>query len=90
MESHLNGGLKAEYCNHKVFAYKRLIALDTRTAKTIIDNGRRACVMMQKTQSSANYLEKMTGISSFEINELEPLEFLLQDGKAYLRGKIRW
>ena len=27
MESHLNGGLKAEYCKHKVFAYKRLAAL---------------------------------------------------------------
>ena len=90
MEKHLNGGLKAEYCKHKVFVYKRLIALDTRTGKTIIDNDRRACVMMQKTQTSSNYLKKMSGISSDEINELEPLEFLLQDGKAYVRGKIKW
>ena len=27
MEKHLNGDLKAEYCKHKVFAYKRLAAL---------------------------------------------------------------
>ena len=56
----------------------------------IIDNFSRACVMMQKTQTSANYLEKMTGISSEEINELEPLEYLLQDGKHYTKGRIKW
>ena len=26
-KNHLNGSLKAEYCKHKVFAYKRLAAL---------------------------------------------------------------
>ncbi|ASA56411.1 ATPase [Vibrio gazogenes] len=59
-------------------------------SKTIIDNCQRACVMMQKTHTSAIYLEKMTGISADEIDRLNPLEYLLQDGKAYQKGAIRW
>jgi len=59
-------------------------------SKTIIDNCQIACVMMQKTRASADYLEKMTGIKACDIHPLEPLEYLLQDGKAYEKGKIRW
>ncbi|WP_120511978.1 ATP-binding protein [Photobacterium salinisoli] len=59
-------------------------------SKTIIDNCRFACVMMQKTNASAQYLENMTGISAKEINNLEPLDYLLQDGRTYKKGKIRW
>lgn len=59
-------------------------------SKTIIDNCQRACVMMQKTKASAAYLEKMTGIPAVEIDNLEELEYLLQDGKAYQKGVIHW
>ncbi|CAM3991083.1 AAA-like domain protein [Vibrio aerogenes CECT 7868] len=59
-------------------------------SKTIIDNCQHACVMMQKTRASAIYLEKMTGISAADIDQLNPLEYLLQDGKQYQKGVIRW
>lgn len=59
-------------------------------SKTIIDNCQRACVMMQKTRKSADYLESMTGIPAAEIDKLKPLEYLLQDGKDYQKGVIRW
>ncbi len=59
-------------------------------SKTIIDNCHFACVMMQKTTASANYLEKMTGVPAAEIDKLEPLDYLLQEGKQYTKGKIRW
>lgn len=59
-------------------------------SKTIIDNCQRACVMMQKTRKSAAYLESMTGIPAEKIDELNPLEYLLQDGKAFEKGVIRW
>ncbi|QUM91223.1 ATP-binding protein [Moritella sp. 36] len=59
-------------------------------SKTIIDNCQRACVMMQKTKASAVYLERMTGIAAEAIEPLAPLEYLLQDGKEYEKGKIRW
>lgn len=59
-------------------------------SKTIIDNCQRSCVMMQKTKASASYLEKMTGIPANDIDLLEPLEYLLQDGKQYKKGVIRW
>ena len=59
-------------------------------SKTIIDNCQRACVMMQKTNASAHYLEKMTGVKALDIEKLEPLEYLLQDGKPYKKGKIHW
>ncbi|NOI32335.1 ATP-binding protein, partial [Vibrio coralliilyticus] len=50
----------------------------------------RACVMMQKTKASATYLEKMTGMNADEINQLEALDYLLQDGKSYSKGSIKW
>jgi DNA helicase HerA-like ATPase len=59
-------------------------------SKTIIDNCQHACVMMQKTKASATYLEKMTGIPADAIEQLDPLEYLLQDGKAFKKGVIRW
>lgn len=59
-------------------------------SKTIIDNCQYAVVMMQKTAKSALYLENLTGILAKDINNLEPLEYLLQDGKQYQKGKIRW
>lgn len=59
-------------------------------SKTIIDNCQRACVMMQKTRASAVYLEKMTGIPANDIEQLEPLEYLLQDGKQFKKGIIKW
>lgn len=59
-------------------------------SKTIIDNCQRACVMMQKTNASAVYLERMTGISAKDTEALLPLEYLLQDGKNYVKGVIRW
>ncbi|AIS53750.1 ATP-binding protein [Vibrio coralliilyticus] len=59
-------------------------------SKTIIDNCQRACVMMQKTKASATYLEKMTGMNADEINQLEALDYLLQDGKSYSKGSIKW
>lgn len=59
-------------------------------SKTIIDNCQRACVMMQKTKASANYLEKMTGIPAHEIDQLEPLDYILQDGKQFKTGVIKW
>jgi len=59
-------------------------------SKTIIDNCQFACVMMQKTFASAQYLEKMTGIAAKEIDQLNKLEYLLQDGKAFKKGVIRW
>lgn len=59
-------------------------------SKTIIDNCQFACVMMQKTKASAVYLERMTGIDANAIDELDKLEYLLQDGKHYKKGKIRW
>lgn len=59
-------------------------------SKTIIDNCQFACVMMQKTDASADYLQKMTGINAKEIMELAKLEYLLQDGKPYKKGVIRW
>ena len=87
--------ITANYCA-KILRLARKFNLETihifqgteKISKSIIDNCRRACVMMQKTQTSSNYLEKMTGISSDEISDLEPLEYLLQDGKAYGREKI--
>ncbi|WP_281832885.1 ATP-binding protein [Vibrio nigripulchritudo] len=59
-------------------------------SKTIIDNCQFACVMMQKTDASADYLQKMTGINAKEIMGLAKLEYLLQDGKPYEKGVIRW
>ena len=59
-------------------------------SKTIIDNCQRACVMMQKTNASAVYLERMTGIPAAAIEPLAPLEYLLQDGKEYKKSVIRW
>lgn len=59
-------------------------------SKTIIDNCQHAFVMMQKTAASARYLEQMTGIKAAEIESLEPLEYLHQNGKAYQKGVIRW
>ncbi|UAB72385.1 ATP-binding protein [Vibrio sp. SCSIO 43132] len=59
-------------------------------SKTIIDNCHFACIMMQKTVKSAIYLENMTGILATDINQLSKLEYLLQEGKPYKPGKIRW
>ncbi|EGR2797605.1 DUF87 domain-containing protein [Vibrio navarrensis] len=58
--------------------------------KTIIDNCQHMFVMMQKTGASAQYLEKMTGIPAAEIDKLEPLEYLHQNGKGFEKGLIRW
>jgi DNA helicase HerA-like ATPase len=59
-------------------------------SKTIIDNCQLACVMMQKSDKSATYLESMTGIKAADIEALDKLQYLLQDGKAYKKGVIRW
>lgn len=59
-------------------------------SKTIVDNCQFACVMMQKTKASAIYLERMTGIPSKDIAPLEPLEYILQDGKQFKTGIIKW
>jgi len=59
-------------------------------SKTIVDNCQRACVMMQKTKASAKYLDNMTGIPAAEIEQLEPLAYLLQDGKHFKTGVIKW
>ncbi|EJO2021511.1 DUF87 domain-containing protein [Vibrio vulnificus] len=59
-------------------------------SKTIIDNCQHMYVMMQKTGASAVYLEKMTGIPSSVINDLQPLQYLHQNGKGYEAGLIRW
>lgn len=59
-------------------------------SKTIIDNCETACVMRQKTLASAHYLEKMTGIKASDIDKLIPLEYLLQHGKEYEKGVIKW
>lgn len=59
-------------------------------SKTIIDNCQFACVMMQKTTASATYLEKMTGIPAGEIEQLDPLDYLLQDGKTYKKGHVNY
>ena len=59
-------------------------------SKTIIDNCQIACVMMQKTTASARYLQDKTGMDAGEIAELKKLEYLLQDGKEYKKGVIRW
>lgn len=59
-------------------------------SKTIVDNCQIACVMMQKTKASAVYLDKMTGIPANEIEKLEPLEYLLQNGKQFKTGVIKW
>ncbi|WP_342606963.1 ATP-binding protein [Vibrio tritonius] len=59
-------------------------------SKTIIDNCQHAFLMMQKTGASAVYLEKMTGIPAKEIDQLAKLEYVHQDGKAWIKDKIRY
>ncbi|MGF1794190.1 ATP-binding protein [Photobacterium profundum] len=59
-------------------------------SKTIIDNCQLACVMMQKTDDSAMYLQRKTGIPASEIVQLEKLEYILQDGKEWEKSVIRW
>ncbi|KLV00282.1 ATPase [Photobacterium aquae] len=59
-------------------------------SKTIIDNCQFACVMMQKADDSARYLQKKTGISAEAITKLKKLEYILQDGKEWSEGIIRW
>lgn len=57
-------------------------------SKTIFDNCKYACVMMQKTGTSAKYLADKTGIPFAEIDRLDKLEYVLQTGKRYETGKI--
>ncbi|MEI8612063.1 helicase HerA domain-containing protein [Enterovibrio norvegicus] len=57
-------------------------------SKTIFDNCKYACVMMQKTSSSAKYLADKTGIPFEVIDKLEKLEYVYQSGKTYETGKI--
>jgi len=59
-------------------------------SKTIIDNCQFACVMMQKADDSARYLQQKTGIPAVEIMPLMKLEYILQDGKTWKKGVIRW
>lgn len=59
-------------------------------SKTIIDNCETACVLMQKTPDSAMYLQKKSGIPASTIDKLEPLEYVLQEGKKWKQGKIRF
>ncbi|MGF1689503.1 hypothetical protein L4C36_23050 [Photobacterium japonica] len=46
--------------------------------------------MKQKADDSAHYLQRKTGIPASEIIPLQKLEYILQDGKAYKKGVIRW
>ncbi|KHT64357.1 ATPase [Photobacterium gaetbulicola] len=59
-------------------------------SKTIIDNCQFACVMMQKADDSARYLQQKTGIPASVIIDLEKLEYVLQDGKEWKSGIIKW
>ncbi|MCZ8497661.1 hypothetical protein O9929_01405 [Vibrio lentus] len=59
-------------------------------SKTIIDNCQHACVMMQKTKSQCDLFGKMTGIPADAIEQLDPLEYLLQDGKHSKRALSGW
>lgn len=96
-EHSLNAG-KATGYHGKILRLGRKFNLHTinifqrgqEVSKTIVDNCQRACVMMQKTKASAVYLDKMTGIPAIEIEKLEPLEYLLQDGKKFKTGVIKW
>ncbi len=96
-EHSLNAGKAVGY-HGKILRLGRKFGLHTinlfqrgqEVSKTIIDNCQFACVMMQKTAASAQYLDKMTGIPAREIELLDPLEYLLQDGRAFKKGKIHW
>jgi hypothetical protein len=59
-------------------------------SKTILDNCEFACVMMQKTPKSAKYLDELTGVPVKEIIELRTFDYILQQGRDYTKGKIRW
>ncbi|MGR5064682.1 ATP-binding protein [Photobacterium sp. DNB22_13_2] len=59
-------------------------------SKTIIDNCQFACVMMQKADDSARYLQQKTGIPASEIAQLNKLEYVLQNGKKWNTGNISW
>jgi len=59
-------------------------------SKTIIDNCQFACVMMQKADDSAHYIQRKTGIPASEVIPLAKLEYILQDGKQWKKGVIHW
>ncbi|SGY99111.1 Putative uncharacterized protein [Moritella viscosa] len=46
--------------------------------------------MMQKTPKSAKYLDELTGVPVKEIAELRKFDYILQQGRDYTKGKIRW
>jgi len=62
----------------------------TGAGKAIIDNCEYACIMMQKTPKSAKYLDELTGVPFNEIAALRKFDYILQQGKEYTTGKIRW
>ncbi|MGF1687894.1 hypothetical protein L4C36_14575 [Photobacterium japonica] len=47
-------------------------------------------MMMKHADDSSHYLQRKTGIPASEIIPLQKLEYILQDGKAYKKGVIRW
>ncbi|GAL02932.1 hypothetical protein JCM19237_5825 [Photobacterium aphoticum] len=70
--------LGRKYGLHSINMFKR----GQEVSKTIIDNCQFACVMMQKADDSAHYLQRKTGIPASEIIPLKKLEYILQDGKG--------
>ncbi|MGF1723620.1 ATP-binding protein [Photobacterium nomapromontoriensis] len=78
--------LGRKYGLHSINMFQR----GQEVSKTIIDNCQFACVMMQKADDSARYLQQKTGIPASEIIPLQKLEYILQDGKVWEKGMIRW
>lgn len=78
--------LGRKYGLHSINMFQR----GQEVSKTIIDNCQYACVMMQKADDSARYLQQKTGIPAVEIMPLKKLEYILQDGKEWKKGIIRW
>ncbi|EDM68299.1 hypothetical protein PE36_15919 [Moritella sp. PE36] len=46
--------------------------------------------MMQKMPKPAKYLDELTGIPVKGIIELRKFDYILQQGRDYTKGKIRW
>ncbi|UXI02755.1 ATP-binding protein [Photobacterium sp. TY1-4] len=95
---HTNTAGKATGYHGKILRLGRKYGLHTvnmfqrgqEVSKTIIDNCQFACVMMQKADDSARYLQQKTGIPATEIVKLKKLEYILQDGKEWVKGVILW
>ena len=78
--------LSRAYGTHTINVFQR----GQEVSKTIIDNCEFACIMMQKTSKSAKYLDVLTEIPVKDIIELLKFDYILQQGRDYTKGKIRW